>query len=277
MRRLQVDGAGIDAGPTVFTMRWVFEQILAAAGFSLADLPALTPLDGAGPPRLARPRARGWTCSPTASARPRRSASSPAPPRRGASSASAAQAQRGLRSGSRARTSARSGPTLLSHGRRPRPARPGHAGRPRPVRLDLWRALARHFHDPRLQQLFGRYATYCGSSPCAAPATLMLVAQVELDGVWSVDGGMHARRAGLRRAGAAARRDASATPAPASASWSSGGRVRGVRLAGGEELAADSVVFNGDAAGPGRRACSATARAAAVRAAAARSSARCRR
>ena len=26
--------------------------------------------------------------------------------------------------------------------------------------------------DPRLQQLFGRYATYCGSSPFAAPATL---------------------------------------------------------------------------------------------------------
>jgi len=37
-----------------------------------------------------------------------------------------------------------------------------------------------------------RYATYCGSSPWQAPATLMLVTQVELDGVWSVKGGMHA-------------------------------------------------------------------------------------
>jgi 1-hydroxycarotenoid 3,4-desaturase len=55
---------------------------------------------------------------------------------------------------------------------------------------DLWRGLARHFHDPRLQQLFGRYATYCGSSPFEAPATLMLVAQVEMDGVWAVEGGM---------------------------------------------------------------------------------------
>jgi hypothetical protein len=27
----------------------------------------------------------------------------------------------------------------------------------------LWRALGRHFHDPRLRQLFGRYATYCGA------------------------------------------------------------------------------------------------------------------
>jgi 1-hydroxycarotenoid 3,4-desaturase len=41
-----------------------------------------------------------------------------------------------------------------------------------------------------LQQLFGRYATYCGASPWSAPATLMLVAQVEFDGVWSVSGGM---------------------------------------------------------------------------------------
>ncbi|WP_204315165.1 hypothetical protein, partial [Klebsiella pneumoniae] len=28
----------------------------------------------------------------------------------------------------------------------------------------LWRELGRYFHDPRLRQLFGRYATYCGSS-----------------------------------------------------------------------------------------------------------------
>ena len=54
MRQLQVDGAGIDAGPTVFTMRWVFEQILEQAGFSMADLPALTPL-----PVLARHAWRG--------------------------------------------------------------------------------------------------------------------------------------------------------------------------------------------------------------------------
>jgi phytoene dehydrogenase-like protein len=56
----------------------------------------------------------------------------------------------------------------------------------------LWRTLGRHFTDPRLRQLFGRYATYCGGSPWLAPATLMLVAHVEQNGVWSVRGGMHA-------------------------------------------------------------------------------------
>jgi 1-hydroxycarotenoid 3,4-desaturase len=55
----------------------------------------------------------------------------------------------------------------------------------------LWKALAGYFPDPRLRQLFGRYATYCGSSPFRAPATLMLVAHVEQAGVWRVEGGMH--------------------------------------------------------------------------------------
>jgi 1-hydroxycarotenoid 3,4-desaturase len=55
----------------------------------------------------------------------------------------------------------------------------------------MWRALGRHFSDPRLLQLFGRYATYAGSSPYLAPATLMLIAHAEAMGVWLVEGGMH--------------------------------------------------------------------------------------
>jgi len=35
IRQIQVDGAPIDSGPTVFTMRWVFDEIFAAAGTSL--------------------------------------------------------------------------------------------------------------------------------------------------------------------------------------------------------------------------------------------------
>ena len=53
------------------------------------------------------------------------------------------------------------------------------------------KGLTRHFRDPRLQQLFGRYATYCGSSPYLAPATLMLIAHVEQDGVWYLKNGMY--------------------------------------------------------------------------------------
>ena len=54
----------------------------------------------------------------------------------------------------------------------------------------LWKAVCGRMTDPRLRQLFARYATYCGSSPFLAPATLMLVSHVEQQGVWLVEGGM---------------------------------------------------------------------------------------
>lgn len=110
----------------------------------------------------------------------------------------------------------------------------------------LWRELGRYFHDPRLQQLFGRYATYCGSSPFEAPATLMLVAHVEREAVWQVEGGMFrlaqalaasARQQGVRFShGCEARRLLMAR-----------GRVNGVELADGRQLGAEIVLFNGDA------------------------------
>ena len=37
MRQLMVDGGAIDSGPTVFTMRWVFEQVYGSVGASLED------------------------------------------------------------------------------------------------------------------------------------------------------------------------------------------------------------------------------------------------
>ncbi|APX14189.1 1-hydroxycarotenoid 3,4-desaturase CrtD [Tateyamaria omphalii] len=51
--------------------------------------------------------------------------------------------------------------------------------------------LKRSFRDPRLRQLFGRYATYVGGSPTHAPAILSLIWQAEANGVWVVEGGMH--------------------------------------------------------------------------------------
>ncbi len=109
----------------------------------------------------------------------------------------------------------------------------------------LWRSLGRHFKDDRLRQLFARYATYCGASPFAAPATLMLVAQVEMDGVWSVDGGMHA----VARAVADLAEERGATlryGVQCDEIVVRDGRACGVRLHGGETLHADAVVFNGD-------------------------------
>ncbi|WP_299733678.1 1-hydroxycarotenoid 3,4-desaturase CrtD [uncultured Tateyamaria sp.] len=55
----------------------------------------------------------------------------------------------------------------------------------------LQRLLRSSFDDPRLRQLFGRYATYVGGSPTHAPAILSLIWQAEASGVWVVKGGMH--------------------------------------------------------------------------------------
>jgi 1-hydroxycarotenoid 3,4-desaturase len=54
----------------------------------------------------------------------------------------------------------------------------------------MWRSLEQRFTAPRLRQLFARYATYSGSSPFEAPATLNLIAHVEAEGVYRARGGM---------------------------------------------------------------------------------------
>jgi 1-hydroxycarotenoid 3,4-desaturase len=111
----------------------------------------------------------------------------------------------------------------------------------------LWSELGKYFDDQRLRQLFARYTTYCGGSPFATPATLMLVAHVEKCGVWSVEGGM--QRIAQALADLAAGLGATVrTSTHVEAIRINGGRARGVTLAGGETLSADAVVFNGDVA-----------------------------
>lgn len=85
---------------------------------------------------------------------------------------------------------------------RPQAGLTGMLGRCKPRQLlqlteispfrSLWNVLGATFSDARLQQLFARYSTYCGSSPFLAPSTLMLISHVERLGVWRIDGGMRA-------------------------------------------------------------------------------------
>jgi 1-hydroxycarotenoid 3,4-desaturase len=111
----------------------------------------------------------------------------------------------------------------------------------------LARALEDHFADPRLRQLFGRYATYCGSSPYLAPATLMLVAHVEREGVWMVEGGM-ARLAGALCELARARGADLRFRRRVARIVVENGRAAGVETDEGERIAADAVIWNGDVA-----------------------------
>jgi 1-hydroxycarotenoid 3,4-desaturase len=243
MRQLVVDGAPIDSGPTVFTMRWVFDQIFAAVGTTLEAELRIRPL-----PVLAR---HWWDDGSSLElfADPARSFNAVA---RFAGLDEAKRFQ-GFCAQAKAAYQALEGPYIRS-------AAPSMAGLSVGLGLrglatlaalgpmrSLWDNLGRHFTDPRLRQLFGRYATYTGSSPWEAPATLMLIAQVELDGVWSIDGGMHALARCLERL--ARERGAVFRYRSACARIHlQQGRVGGVELASGERLPADSVVFNGDAA-----------------------------
>lgn len=55
----------------------------------------------------------------------------------------------------------------------------------------LAQSLQKQFSEPRLAQLFARYATYVGGVPASSPALLNLIWQAESQGVWHVEGGMH--------------------------------------------------------------------------------------
>lgn len=109
-------------------------------------------------------------------------------------------------------------------------------------------ALDRLVSHPSLRRIFRRYATYNGSDPRQAPATLHCIAHVEIGlGVYAVQGGIHAlvdalvhaaTRLGVRfRFG---ERVASIAVQHR--------RVTGLTLADGEVLVADAIVANADAA-----------------------------
>ncbi|MCB8839105.1 1-hydroxycarotenoid 3,4-desaturase CrtD [Aurantimonas sp. VKM B-3413] len=238
-----VAGRTIDVGPTVLTMRDVFDEVFAAAGERLDDHLTLV-----RSPTIARHVfADGGKLDLFADA-----ARSEAAIREFAGERSAREFAAFSR---RARDVHETLSPIFM--RAPRPAGPlglvaraGAGGLPAILRIGaqttLWRALAAEFSDPRLAQLFARYATYNGSSPFLAPATLMLIAEVERAGVWLVEGGMHALAAAL--AGLAERRGARFRyGAAVEVAETISGRASGVRLASGERIPADVVLANCDA------------------------------
>lgn len=235
---------GVDAGPTVFTMRWVFDALFEAAGARLSDHLTLRPLEV-----LARHR---WDGEAGVFDLPadREQAVQAIGAFAGAADARGYEAL--CRRAGRIyeilapRMLAAQKPSELALTWRLGPAKLLEMLALSPP-VSLWRALGAHLRDPRLRQLFARYATYCGSSPFAAPATLMLVAHVERCGVWTLDGGMtalpRAMTALARAKGVQIRCGAAAAEIETTA-----GRVSGVRLQDGARLAAGAVIFAGDPA-----------------------------
>lgn len=241
MREIEVADLAIDSGPTVLTLRDVFDGLCASVGQNLDDVVTLDPL-----PILAR---HAWdegahfdlfadvarTEAEVARLFGDRTLADFRRFSARAAAVHASLADRFMRA---------SQPGLLGL-----VTRFGLSGLPelmanRPFST-MWRELGRLLPEPRLRQLFARYATYCGCSPFDAPSTLMLIADVEARGVWRVKGGMQRLAEGLtkvaERAGVTIRYET-----PVAELRVAQGRVAGVRTADGEDIQASAVVSAAD-------------------------------
>jgi 1-hydroxycarotenoid 3,4-desaturase len=241
MREVTVAGRRLDAGPTVFTLREVFDALFADAGGSFETAVKLIPANV-----LAR---HAWNEHEHLDLHADLQRSADAIGR----FAGAAEAQAFLRFAAQARRIYRTLDRSFMRASRPTPFELGRRiGLTNIADLlniqpfvSMSKGIAGYFKDARLAQLFARYATYCGSSPYQSPATLMLIAHVEQAGVWYVEGGMHRLAVALadlaRARGAEIRYDTEIAQIHLDR-----GRVAGIETRDGERLAFDAVVSNAD-------------------------------
>jgi 1-hydroxycarotenoid 3,4-desaturase len=245
MRLLSDGGRAMDAGPTVFTLKPIFEEAFATVGL---DFDSCVPTEQAQ--RLAR---HAWDSSETFDLN--------------ANIEDATDAVHDFFGGDEAqgftrfcKDSARVWNSLKrDFVRSSKPSfidlikSAGLSGLPDLLAVSpfqrLWPALGCYFKDARLQQLFGRYATYVGSSPFMSPATLMLIAHVEQAGVWMIKGGMHR----LAQVCADCARAFGATIRYQShVSRILPGNKPRVELQNGDLIEGDAIIYNGDVSALGQ-------------------------
>ena len=184
MNTFERDGFRFDTGPSLITMPWVFEELFAAAGSTLAEHVTLTPVSPLadyvfddGTRFTYTSRLPEWLAT-VRRLEPR----------------DVEGFLRFMRLG--ARLFALSRETFL---RRtpfaPPDLRSLRALKHLPLR-HAWgnyhSTVAAHFRSPHLRQMFGRYPTYVGSSPYSSPATLAVIPYIEFAyGGWHVEGGLY--------------------------------------------------------------------------------------
>ena len=240
IRTTPSDAGPVDAGPTVLTMRHVFDDLFASAGAALDDHVTLVPQhilarhfwpDGSQLDLLAD---RGATIDAIS----------------GFAGSRAAQDFDKFCDRAEKLFNAFDLPMMQS----PEPKlsalvrhvmqNPSLIGAMSPLST-LAGVLHRQFGDLRLQQLFGRYATYVGGAPHLSPAVLALIWHAEAQGVWVVKGGMHKLAQALARLatnlGVEIVNNAHVEEVLMRAN-----RVQSVRLIDGTSFPADVVVFAGD-------------------------------
>jgi phytoene desaturase len=230
--RIRDGGFTWDTGPSLITMPWVLEEAFAAGGLDLHRELTLRRLEP-----LYRIRWAG-------EARTFDFASSPERLREEVARFSATDARRVDDFLAALRPIYEDG--ILAAGQRPfHSVRPFAELVPRMVRLGamvpLHRFVSRYFAHPRVREAFSFHSLFIGGDPFRVPAIYAALVYLQvLDGGWYADGGVYsvveamARpldvRYGARVEGIEAR----------------GGRVRAVRLEGGERIPADAVISNAD-------------------------------
>ncbi len=122
---------------------------------------------------------------------------------------------------------------------------------PAVLKIDAFRtlndAIEKFFVDSRVRQLFNRFATYNGSSPYLAPATLAIIPFIEFHfGGWYLKGGMYRLATALeslaKELGVTIRLSAEVRGIEVE-----NNRASAVELASGEILRADVIISNADA------------------------------
>jgi len=186
MRTVASAAGPIDAGPTVFTMRHVFEKLFDDVGESLGDHLTLTPAkilarhywsDGSMLDLMANPDETAANIRTWGGARAEKDYRAFAERARVLYEAfDAPMMQAAIPSQAELIRKVMSRPSLV-----PKMA----------PWFTLMQSLRHSFKDKRLAQLYGRYATYVGGDPFASPALLSLISHSEALGVYAVKGGMH--------------------------------------------------------------------------------------
>ena len=239
MRSVPSDAGPVDAGPTVLTLRRVFDELFSDVGLRLDDHLTLRPLDC-----LAR---HYWSDGTRLDLMADNQASCAE-----IETVFGPRARKEFeRFSARARRLFRAFETPMMRSGTPSPGaltwqvlRTPSLIRDMAPLSHLAALLDRSFREPKLKQLFGRYATYVGGVPQLSPAILSLIWDAEAQGVWTVEGGMH-RLAEVLATEAARRGARFEYSRPALRIVRQGGRISGVETEAGL-VPADAVLFNGD-------------------------------
>lgn len=191
MNQYAADGFYWDTGPSLITMRHVFEELFATAGRNLDDYISLQPIE----PLTRYFYGDGSILDTT---------SNLAEMARQIGQIDERDVEGYLRFlAYAARMHRLTGPAFI-YEQPPSLATLSKVPASDVFRIDAWRtlhqAICRYVRSPHLRQLLGRYATYVGGSPYRVPATLSVIAHIELtSGLWYPQGGIHQVAAGMAK------------------------------------------------------------------------------